>query len=374
MNGIECLRDEFFDVVARIKVPKSKVFHDVRAPCPESHLASRNAKVLCPKGEIDRDTKFYKRVLTFRNERATKNQSGEGSTKLYIPGRIIYLVDTMGDGKKYVPYWASRYEFNQVILSGRMLADHAIPPLVDILRNLNLDDVHEVKTWHVDDIDAEDEVVEVRLVIPFSNPQGKIPLILMVFVIIACTFAAFSNQGCRYVERSTMIVPPDGGSPYPGMGVTAGLWSYNLKICLGGESCNGDDLHAAGNYEDSGYCQPYSRIFTPDTHWSTARAFGSTSVLLGFLSLCLISTATCTKLKRRTWIVLCALYLFITLCQGLQFLLFKSDLCTELTLPNTNHMSSSECTLSTDGMFGITAAVFWFVTAIGCSHMARMAK
>eukprot|EP00571_Detonula_confervacea_P014761 CAMPEP_0172298774 /NCGR_PEP_ID=MMETSP1058-20130122/1274_1 /TAXON_ID=83371 /ORGANISM="Detonula confervacea, Strain CCMP 353" /LENGTH=80 /DNA_ID=CAMNT_0013008063 /DNA_START=306 /DNA_END=545 /DNA_ORIENTATION=- len=80
----------------------------------------------------------------------------------------------MGDETKYVPYWASRYEFNQVILSGRMLADHAIPPLVDILRTLNLDDMHEVNTWHTDDKDVGDDDAEVRLIVPFSNPQGKI--------------------------------------------------------------------------------------------------------------------------------------------------------------------------------------------------------
>jgi hypothetical protein len=104
-------------------------------------------------------------VQAFRNERARKNKIGEISVKLYIPGQIIHLVDTMGDETKYVAYWASRYDFNQVILSKRMLPDHDIPSLVGILRSLKLDDVHEVHTWQKVGEDAEGDEVEIRLIL-----------------------------------------------------------------------------------------------------------------------------------------------------------------------------------------------------------------
>lgn len=52
--------------------PQYKAFHDVRAPCPESHLKERNEKMLCPKKEIDRDTEFFAIVQAFRDERALK--------------------------------------------------------------------------------------------------------------------------------------------------------------------------------------------------------------------------------------------------------------------------------------------------------------
>jgi len=283
----------------------------------------------------------------------------------------MYLMDTMGDGKKYVPYWASRYEFNQVILSGRMLSDHSIPHLVDILRALNLDDVHEVKTWHVDNIDVEDENSEVRLIIPFSNPQGKIPLILIVFVLIACSFAMISNQGCNYVTRSSLIFPLDGRTPYPGIGMNTGLWSYNLKFCPAGEDCSLGDYD---NLEDSAYCQPYAQMLETDINWKAARAFGSLSAIFGLFGLVLISTATCTHLKRQTWLLICSFYLLTTLFQGLQFLYFKSGLCTEWMYPdaaaNAGDVAASDCTLSRYGKFRIIATVFWFLTAIGCSHMA----
>lgn len=345
----------------------------MRAPCPESHLASRNARVLCPKGEIDRDTEFYKKVQDFRNERAKKNLTGDVSVKLYIPGRIIHLVDTKGDETKYVPYWASRYEFNQVILSGRMLADHSMPPLVDILRTLNLDDIHEVNTWHIDEKAEEEEYAEVRLVAPFSNPQGKLPLTLVVLAIIATILGMLSNQGCNYVTRSTIVQPVDGGSPYPGIGLNTGLWSYNLKQCVEGESCNTTDPYGADvNLEDSSYCQLYSQMFTPDTHWRSARVFASLALLLGILGIGLISIATCTKLRKRTWIYTCTLFLVVTLFQGLTFLYLKSDMCTEWTHPDTKYVAFSECTISEDGRCGIASTVLWFITAVGCAHMARV--
>ncbi len=131
---------------------------------------------MCPKGQIDRDTEFYKAVQAFRNERARKNKIGEISVKLYMPGQIIHLVDTTGNETKYIAYWTSRYYFNLVIISKRMLPDHDIPSLVGILRNLKLDDVHKVQTWHEDDGEAEGEEVDICLIVPFSNPQGMLPL------------------------------------------------------------------------------------------------------------------------------------------------------------------------------------------------------
>ncbi len=241
----------------------------MRAPCPQTHLASRNAKLLCPKGQIDRDTEFYKAVQAFRNERARKNKIGEISVKLYIPGQIIHLVDTLGDETKYVAYWASRYDFKQVILSKRMLSDHDIPSLVDILRNLKLDDVHEVQTWQEDDGLAEGEEIEILLIAPFSNPQGKVPLALVIIGIIAIILAVISNQGCHYVTRSSVIEPSDGGLPYTGLGSNVGLWSYNMKQCVPGEICNSTDKSTLGNYEDSPYCQPMVSLYALTSKLST---------------------------------------------------------------------------------------------------------
>ena len=343
----------------------------MRAPCPQNHLESRNAKILCPKGQIDRDTEFYKAVQAVRNERARKNKIGEISVKLYSPGQIIHLVDTMGDETKYVAYWASRYDFNQVILSKRMLPDHDIPSLVGILRSLKLDDVHEVHTWQKVGEDAEGDEVEIRLIVPFSNPQGMIPLVLAMIGIIALIMAIISNQGCNFVKRSSTVQQSDGGSLYTGMGLNVGLWSYNLKQCIPGEICNSSDTSTVGNYEDSSYCQPMPLLYYSDNYWIAARVFGSLSVVLAFCGISLISIATWTKLKTRTWIFICALFLVITLAQGLQLLFLKSDLCNVWVFPGTQDVITSQCTLSTDGAIGVAATVLWFIIAAGCFQMAR---
>jgi hypothetical protein len=182
--NLECLRDEFYDVLAQIKVPKINAFYDVRTPCPQSHLVTRNARILCPKAKIDRDTSFSQKLRAFRNERAEKNRE---SLKLYIAGKIIHLVDTTGDETKYVPYWASRYEFNQVVLSSKMLSDHSIPPLVTILQNLNLDEKHEVivcQNMMEENKQEEFEEEEVRVFVCFSNPHGKTSILVLIFVFV----------------------------------------------------------------------------------------------------------------------------------------------------------------------------------------------
>jgi len=394
-HNLEKLRDEFFDVVARIKVPKYQAFHvryfvslfdafsnypltvqlslqDVRTPCPESHLAARNARILCPKRQIDRDTEFHKRVQAFRSERAAKNLTGEVSVKLYIPGRIIHLVDTKGDETKYVPYWDSRYEFNQVILSKRMLADHDILSLPDLLRNINLDECHEVNTWAVHDEEVEER--ELSFIVPCSNPQGKMPIILLIFIVVGCILATFSNRGCKFVSRSSTMHPPDGKIPYPLPSLNTGLWYYNLMQCIDEEDCDDTPPFDASNYVDSDYCYPYAQIYRPNSYWVAARAFGSITLLTGLVGIVPISTATCVQLKKRTWYLLCSWFLLVTVFQGLQFLIMKGDLCTEWTVPGTAETIKSDCTLARDGYIGIAATVIWFITAVGCSSMARTAK
>jgi len=301
-----------------------------------------------------------------------KNQSGEVSVKLYIPGRIIHLVDTKGDETKYVPYWDSRYEFNQVILSKRMLADHDIQSLPDLLANINLDECHEVNAWVIHSDEVEEN--EVSFIVPCSNPQGKLPIILLVFIGVACILATFSNRGCKFVGRSAIMQPHDETTTYPLPALKTGLWYYNLMECIDEDDCDDSPPFDAANYVDSDYCYPYAQLYRPNSYWVAARAFGSITLLTGLIGIIPISAATCVELKKRTWMFLCCWFLLVTVFQGLQFLIMKGDLCTELTIPGTVGTIISQCTLSRDGFIGIAATVIWFLTAVGCSRMAGRAK
>lgn len=73
------------------------------------------------------------------------------------------------------------------------------------------------------------------------------------------------------------------------------------------------------------------------------------------------------------YLQLVAMLLLATLFQGLQLLLFRSDLCTVWSHPETGERVDAKCTISTGGILGIVATILWFASAIGCSRMAKMA-
>jgi hypothetical protein len=108
-----------------------------------------------------------------------------------------------------------------------MLMDHNIPPLIEVFQKVQLNDNHIVQTWHKDDSDVGKKV-EICLIVPFSNPRGKLPLLLTTVGNIAIILAAYSHTGYHFVTQSTSNKPSDGGSIYRGIGVDIGLWSFNL--------------------------------------------------------------------------------------------------------------------------------------------------
>ena len=361
--NLECLRDEFFDVVAQIKVPKIVAFRDVRTPCPQSHLVTRNASMLCQKARIDRDTSFSKKLREFRDERATKNKD---SCKLYIAGKIIHLVDTTGDETKYVPYWASRYEFNQVVLSKTMLSDHSIPPLVTILKNLNLDEKHEVIAYQnvMEDDDEEDEA-EARVFVCFSNPHGKVALLVFAFALSAWCCNLWSIQGCKFVHRSSTFIFSNG--TLPGYGMSAGMWSYNLRKCINPDDC--DELQPS-DFEESSFCQPYPLyLHNVDPNWAAARAASTLANVIGFLGIGVVLFSTSMKLKKRSCIALFIMMILSCLFGGLQFLFLHGMMCNEWYNPTDKNYVTATCTLNRNGQAAIAAVVLWFVASLGSGAM-----
>ena len=300
-----------------------------------------------------------------------QNQTGAIAIKLYIPGRIIHLVDTTGPTDDetgiYVPYWASKYEFNQVILSSRMLPDHSMPPLVEILNSLSecmgpqlvdcssfsnvsldLDEEHEVKTWHTEEVVEEE--IEVRRIVPFSNPHGRLPMILMGISLCAFLTTIASGQGCSFVSRTTMIEDAN-GDLHPGLGLDTGIWSYSLMKCKKGISCETNFTNITefnvDDYEDSNYCQPYSDVFVIDGTWKLARVAGSLASVVGLVGLAFCGVATCTKLGKRSWTYMLVFFLAASLLQGLSLTYFQSDMCTDWDYIDSGMTAIAECKLST---------------------------
>ena len=84
----------------------TQLYFHLRVPYSEELVAVRNAQVLRSRGDISTNTSFNMQLKQFRDERAVKNARKE-MRALFIPGQIVHLVDTSGDGN-YVPYWAKR--------------------------------------------------------------------------------------------------------------------------------------------------------------------------------------------------------------------------------------------------------------------------
>ena len=362
--NLESLRDEFFDVLSQIKVPKFKAFFDVRSPCPDSHLVSRNANMLCPKAQVDRDTEFSEKLRAFRNERAEKNRA---MPKLYIAGKIIHLIDTTGDETKYVPYWASLYEFNQVVLSNKMLSDHSIPPLVQILKNLQLDEAHEVIAHHDMTVNEDEEEEEVRVFICFSNPHGKVSLVVLFFCIAAWITNIWSIQGCRFVSRRTIITSPDGSSS-PGYNMSAGMWAYNLQECINPDTCDFDN---PVDLKESVFCQPYPEsLVDVDSNTKAARLFAFLANFIGFICVGVVFFSTSMKLKRQSCVALLAVMFICCLFTGLQFLILRGVMCGQIEMGDGDVVDAT-CNLSKNGHAAIASAVLWCISFLGSFLMLQ---
>ena len=320
--------------------------------------------MLCPRAQIDRDTSFSKKLRAFRNERSTKNKAFE---KLYIAGKIIHLVDTTGDQTKYVPYWASRYEFNQVVLSTTMLSDHSIPPLVTILKNLNLDETHEVIAYqNVIEDDEEEEDTEVRVFICFSHPHGKVSVFVFVFAFAAWVCNIWSTQGCKFVSRMVMTSYAN-GTVVPGYGFSAGIWSYTLKEC---ENPNDCDYGDKDDLQDSIYCQPYPlNLVDVEGTWAFSRAAATLASLCGFIGVGIVLFSTSMKLRKRSCIALLIMMILSCFFGGLQFMFFHSSLCNELILDERTAYST--CTLNKNGYAAIAAVILWFIAVLGSGAMVH---
>ena len=354
----------------------SKLFFDVRNPCPDSAVALRNAKVLRAIEDISQDNEFYKQLKRFRAERAENNiLSGSTDTKLYIAGKIVHLVDTKGDNsdyKAYVPYWASRHhDFNQVIISKRMTADHNILELVNILRDVRLNDGvgNSISTpfyGSVNIAEAEgDEDPDIRLFMCFSNPDGKFPIVLSLIAAIALVLSGRSMMICNFFSRESAIMFDE--LKLLDIPFSIGLFSYTLLTCVDGRCDSSDDVIP------SKYCVPY-----PDDndnwHMQASRAFASFVILFGGISFLLLCVSTCLSLRRWAWKMITCMFLLTSIFQGLVFLMNKSNLCVTVDDSESGITVESKCSLSEGAIEAVVACCLYFLAAIGAMYLVRIKR
>eukprot|EP00804_Cyclotella_cryptica_P026513 CCRYP_008141-RA/>CCRYP_008141-RA protein AED:0.29 eAED:0.29 QI:608/1/1/1/0/0/2/425/249 len=234
-----------------------------------------------------------------------------------------------------------------------MISDHSISSLANILRKINLENIHEITTMDKCEYTEENEEEEDPHLLTFalcSFPNGRLPSVLVVSSLMACIFSLLSNSICKYFKRETTLHYPN-STIVPGLNLSAGLYSYTVKK----QNDRIWDEQNPAELEDSKFCQPYPLNVVPDSYWNSARVFAAISLMLGLVGLVFVSLSTCTKIKQSRWKIICTTFLVATLCQGFQFLMIQSNLCTMMPLSGHEYVIHSECSLAKGAHFSIVA-------------------
>jgi hypothetical protein len=350
------LRDDFFDILAQIKVPKIKAISDVRAPCSDSHLKMRNDAIMCSKKEICRDTEFWQQVSSFRSERASKNAA---LTKLYVAGKIMHIVDTKGDESKYIAYWTSPNEFQNIKLSSNLVSDHMMPNVIKSLKSLDLDDTHDImELFHQREFSEKEEAVDYRTFACFSMPNGrKRTVSVMLCSFVAWILSILSNDTCSFVKRSGLLVAEVDGISYNSLlELSFGIWTFKPKI-------SAED----GSLQEATYCAPYALEYKPSPPVRSARVFSMFSAILGFIIIGILFFFTAMKFKRSARIATTAIIFATCFFQGLQLLFLQSVVCMgegPILAASQRIDVGEKCHLSTGAYFSIASVAVWFIA--GC--------
>jgi len=350
-----------------------KLFFDIRNPCLGNTVGLRNAKVLRAMADIPKDTEFYKQLTAFRSERADNSKLSESNnSKLYIAGSIVHLVDTKCDGHVYIPYWADRQEdFNQVIISNRMKSDHSMKELVDVLRDICLTGSSDGRSsslaffssMNIAEVDGEEDT-DIRLFMFCSNPDGKFPIILILFSFMALALSMTSMTLCRFFSRKGSSVNID-GQVILDLPFSIGFFSYTLLTCTDGNCDSTDSVTIP-----SDICVPY-----PDAgdnwHMQASQAFAFLVILFGSTSLLLLCISTCLPLRKWAWKLIGCMFLLTSLCQGLVFFMYQSNLCTA-SVDDSNDVIliefESKCQIGQGAIEAMIACCLYFVIAIGSMY------
>lgn len=319
-----------------------------------------------PKSCVSRDTDFYKKLEQFRAERAEKNEVGVNRVQLFIPGRIIHLIDIKGDNgaASFVPYYAQRREFNQVVISRRMLSDHDIHSMVDILTSTRLcGDSNTISLAYqntpIIPMDDEKPEAEVRLFICCSNPWGKLPILLSVLASTAFFVSVWAHYDCRFFIASFSVKGTDGV-----LTITYGLHLYRFVECIGNDRLC-DSTHG---YDEVGSCVPFPPIVYYEGHdISKAQVFAVIVETAGFISLALLIVSQCFTIKRRVWMVITFLLLLSSLFQGL--LLFLLGGC-DVEVDDRQDIVE-DCHIARNAIGTIVACCLWFLCAAGSMHIVK---
>jgi hypothetical protein len=375
-QNFDALRHDFFNILARIKVSKIQAFLDIRTPCTGASVKHRNAKVLRHETDIPTDTVFYKRLEQFRLERSEADYE-----KLYLPGKIVHLLDP-GDQRPHVPYYASKHEFDRIVISKTMASDHSCVDLVGVLQNAQLSG-SEGKSMVsfrcnnsivLQEEEEEEDMNDAHLFMLFSNPYGRLPIVLTLSAFVAVLCSIVSVTVCDFLSRYSNYYIDDELKFEALLENSIGLFGYRLLDCVAFDQ--DENGTACLEWTNSPYCLPYTEDMLRDFDWVLkAQIFVACQMIFAFISLLLLCISTCYKIGRKTWIVICLVLLLSTLFQGLVFVVVKNDIfCSALDelIEEWDIVLSSttSCRISRGASLAIAACCFYFMSAVGSMYLS----
>jgi len=138
--------------------------------------------------------------------------------------------------------------------------------------------------------------------------------------------------------------------------VGAGLFSWLVPST---EDRNGDSKLDWTDGQCAGFTASQREFFS-DTIFEVARIFAVLGVLGGMGIVLGIFFLSCMSMKRFQIWMLSAVLGFVAIFVGLTFLVFKSQLCTDL-VSYQNESYETKCTIDQGGLVVIAAALFWSV-------------
>jgi len=145
-ESLSNLRNDLIEMIARIKVPKHKVFDSVCTPRTEKSLSSLPDRLLHGKEEIP-ESRFYTDFEDFKMRQSQRQAERDGlNVKMTVPGRILHMVRTSADlshtpcnclvscakccirpcteRKKYKLRWTDAEDLSEIYISETMMFDH----------------------------------------------------------------------------------------------------------------------------------------------------------------------------------------------------------------------------------------------------------
>jgi hypothetical protein len=118
-------------------------------------------------------------------------------------------------------------------------------------------------------------------------------------------------------------------------------------------------------------CVDYASQSDIDSPWKTARAFSIMSLVIGGLITVLLWLTPCLmSISLAHWQLCIVLLILVTLFQGLTFMIFQSDLCSDNSIALTGLPSQSqnlfedECEWDDGTTANVISTVLWFLTAL----------